>query len=108
MMSVPDVLRSLGDHLQAGVSAKAVYGDPITVGERTVVPIAQARYGFGAGGGAERTRGGGAGARVSPAGALEITGAGTRFIPFIDPVRFAATLALAVIVGIAIGRRLVR
>lgn len=104
MTSVPDVLRSLGDRLQAGASVKAVFGDPIVVGDRTVVPIARVGYGFG-GGGSDKA-GGGGGSGIRPAGALEITAAGTRFIPFVDPVRLAATMALAVIIGIALGRRL--
>ncbi len=49
--------------------------------------------------------GGGAGMRASPVGALEITDAGTRFIRFIDPLRLGAALAMAVLVGMAIGRR---
>ena len=50
-MKVAKTLRSLGDHLQAGASVRNVYGDPVNIGRRTVIPIARVSYGFGAGGG---------------------------------------------------------
>jgi hypothetical protein len=50
MAKVAKTLRSLGDHLQVGASVRNVYGDPVNVGGRTVIPIARVSYGFGAGG----------------------------------------------------------
>ena len=94
MAKVAKTLRSLGDHLQVGASVRNVYGDPVNVGGRTVIPIARVSYGFGAGGrggeseepGSERGGSGwGAGLSARPVGAFEITEAGARFIPFIDP-----------------------
>jgi hypothetical protein len=67
MVEVASTLRSLGDHLQVGASVRNVYGDPVNVGGRTVIPIARVSYGFGAGGGvgaskeAEPERGGSGG-----------------------------------------------
>ena len=52
MAKVAKTLHSLGDHLQVGASVRNVYGDPVDVGGRTVIPIARVSYGFGAGGGA--------------------------------------------------------
>ena len=52
MAKVAETLHSLGDHLQVGASVRNVYGDPVDVGGRTVIPIARVSYGFGAGGGA--------------------------------------------------------
>jgi hypothetical protein len=49
--------------------------------------------------------GGGAGMSASPVGALEITEAGTRFIPLIDPFRLGMALALGFCIGLALGRR---
>jgi hypothetical protein len=40
-----------------------------------------------------------------PVGALEITEAGTRFIPFIDPVRLGMALVLGLCIGFTVGRR---
>jgi uncharacterized spore protein YtfJ len=114
MAKVAKTLRSLGDHLQVGASVRNVYGDPVNVGGRTVIPIARVSYGFGAGGGAGENEedgseragsGGGAGLSARPVGALEITEAGTRFIPFIDPARLGIALAVGCLIGLAIGRR---
>jgi hypothetical protein len=40
-----------------------------------------------------------------PVGALEITEAGTRFIPFIDPVRLGMALVIGLCIGFTVGRR---
>jgi hypothetical protein len=94
MAKVAKTLRSLGDHLQLGASVRNVYGDPVDVGGRTVIPIARVSYGFGAGGGA----------RGSEEAALEITEAGTRFIPFVDPARLGIALIVGFLIGLTIGR----
>jgi uncharacterized spore protein YtfJ len=117
MVEIAKTLRSLGDHLQVGASVRNVYGDPVNVGGRTVIPIARVSYGFGAGGGvgaskeAEPERGGsggGAGMSARPVGALEITETGTRFIPFIDPVRLGVALMVGFLIGLTIGHRSAR
>jgi uncharacterized spore protein YtfJ len=115
-MKVSKTLHSLVDRLQVGASVRNVYGDPVQVGDRTVIPIARVSYGFGAGGrasGKEKTPlgqngGGGAGLSARPVGALEITEAGTRFIAFPDPARLGATLLLGFLIGLAIHRRSAR
>jgi uncharacterized spore protein YtfJ len=113
-MKVSKVLSSLGDHLQVGASVRNVYGEPVSACGRTVIPVARVGYGFGAGGRAglspETTTdrpgsGGGAGMSARPVGALEITEAGTRFIPFIDPVRLGMALVLGLCIGVTVGRR---
>jgi hypothetical protein len=43
-----------------------------------------------------------------PVGALEITEAGTRFIPFIDPTRLGMALVVGFLIGLTIGRRSAR
>ena len=119
MTTVPELACSIGERLQISASARTMYGDPVTVGGRTVIPIARVVYGYGFGAGRNRGTdstpdarpgglGGGAGMLASPVGALEITDAGTRFIRFIDPVRLGIILALAVMLGMAIGRRSLR
>ena len=77
-----------------------------------VVPIAKVAYGFGAGGGrhgaesSHQGEGGGGGVKAFPAGALEITATGTRFIPFADPRPLAAAFALGVaFASLMLGRR---
>ena len=108
IVKVAKTLRSLGDHLQVGTSVRNVYGDPVNVGGRTVIPIARVSYGFGAGGSEEVKSerggsGGGAGMSARPVGALEITEAGTRFIPFIDPTRLGMALVVGFLIGLTIG-----
>jgi uncharacterized spore protein YtfJ len=85
-----------------------MYGDPVNVGGRTVIPVARVSYGFGAGGSEEAKSerggsGGGAGMSVRPVGALEINEAGTRFIPFIDPARLGVALMVRFLIGLTIG-----
>lgn len=113
MAKVAESLRLLGDNLQIGASVRNVYGDPVSVGGRTVIPIARVSYGFGAGGSKEagpkrRGSSGGAGLTARPVGAIEITEAGTRFVPFIDPVRLGVTLLAGFLIGRAIARQSAR
>jgi uncharacterized spore protein YtfJ len=113
-VKVSKMLNALGDRLQVEASVRNVYGEPVNAGGRTVIPIARVSYGFGAGdraiGNPETTAdragsGGGAGMSARPVGALEITEAGTRFIPYMDPVRLGMALVLGLCIGVAIGRR---
>ncbi len=85
-----EILRTLGDRLQTSASVKNVFGDPITVGDKTVIPVARIRYGLGAGGGGishdnssgtdtaggKSGGGGGGGMIATPKGVLEISPAG--------------------------------
>ncbi|HXC12849.1 MAG TPA: spore germination protein GerW family protein [Stellaceae bacterium] len=112
-MKVSKTLHALVDRLQVGASVRNVYGDPVQVGDRTVIPIARVSYGFGAGGRASgkekappgQNGGGGAGLSARPVGALEITAAGTRFIAFPDPARLGAALLIGFLIGLAVNRR---
>jgi uncharacterized spore protein YtfJ len=103
-MNAQQLLESMAERVSARASVKSVYGDPLIVGDRTVIPIAQVRYGFGGGAGRRKgddEAGGGGGGSVSarPSGALEITPKGTRFIAFDD--RWATGIVLAL--GFALG-----
>jgi len=134
---VTDLVRAAIDRLSDSAHVERVYGDPVTVGDRTVVPVARVAYGFGGGFGSgtdaadmgdvgdgadavdetddaevpESGEGGGigGGARATPLGALEVTPGGTRFVRFSDSrgTRLAG-LALAVGVGYLLGRFLRR
>jgi uncharacterized spore protein YtfJ len=93
-MTATDVLHNIGETLGSAANVKAVFGDPITANGKTVVPVAKVAYGFGGGFGAGPNGvqldrkgeggGGGGGVRAVPAGVLEITENGTRFVPFVD------------------------
>src|SRR5262245_36600330 len=110
-MAIHELLQTLGDRVGGHASAKSVYGDPVTIGNRTVVPVACVRFGFGGGMGEQQGEkigsggGGGGGAMAYPAGALEITPEGTRFIPFANHRKMVLALALGFIVGAMVARR---
>lgn len=106
-MNTTEILQTLGNSF-SHTSVKTVFGDPIHLEGKTVVPIANVRYGFGGGSGAGPRKhagsgddpgnqseggGGGGGANAVPAGALEITATGTRFIPFGNPQLLALAFA---------------
>jgi uncharacterized spore protein YtfJ len=115
-MTATDVLHKLGETFGSTATVKSVFGEPIVGHGKTVVPVAKVVYGFGGGFGAGKDSsnaarqgeggGGGGGVRAFPAGALEITDSGTRFVPFVDPrwlpLAFAAG---AVISTVMLGRR---
>ena len=83
-MNVVDLLRSLGDHLAGSATVNDVFGQPVSAGERTVIPIARISYSFGGGGGSRADQsagdggGGGGGISARPCGALEISPDGAR------------------------------
>lgn len=87
---VPRLLAGLAERLGAGVGAQAVFGEPVTEGERTVIPVAQSALGAGAGGGgpAEGDDGGvgaGGGAFARPLGYIEVTPDQAVFVPLKRP-----------------------
>jgi uncharacterized spore protein YtfJ len=129
-MAATDILRQIGEALGSSASVKSVFGEPIQVGGKTVIPVAKVAYGFGGGFGTGHGKhphdkpgqapaetesaqgrhgeggGGGGGMRAYPAGALEITETGTRFIAFPDLRLAAAAFAAGALVGsFLLGRR---
>lgn len=113
-MNTADILEKIGDKLGSTATVRAVYGEPILAEGKTVVPIAKVAYGFGAGSGRGKRAnagdaegggnhaeggGGGGGVRAFPAGALEITQEGTRFIPYTDIRPLAAAFAVGLLLG---------
>ncbi len=115
-MSVPEILKSIGERFQSSATVKNVFGEPISAGDRTVIPVARISYGFGGGGGshdggeARQGGGGGGGGRMSalPAGVVEITSSGTRFMPFLDWRKLASVIAVSLAVGFVLGTRRIR
>lgn len=112
-MNATELLQKIGETMGSTATVKAVFGEPIQVNGKTVVPVAKVAYAFGGGFGqgknsahAERQGeggGGGGGVRAFPAGALEITDTGTRFVPFTD-VRWLVAVFTA---GAALGSLIV-
>ncbi|MBX6773323.1 MAG: hypothetical protein IRY83_16505 [Chloroflexi bacterium] len=86
----------------AATSVRTVFGEPITVGERTIIPVARVGGAFGLGfgrgqapvpeGAAGREgAGGGGGARFAarPIAVIEVTAERARVIPIVDWTRLA-------------------
>ena len=106
MLNVPEILKIIGEQIQACASGKLAYAEPVSVADRMVIPVAWVRYDFGAGGGGggsagyarmakQGGEGGGGGGQVSvvPVGLVEITPTGTRFIPIPDGREIFALVA---------------
>jgi uncharacterized spore protein YtfJ len=115
-MSTAEILERIGESIESTATVKSVFGEPIHAEGKTVVPVAKVAYGFGAGSGTGPDRhsesgrmaeggGGGGGAWAFPAGALEITATGTRFIPFLDLRTLAIAFAAGALFGALSGRR---
>ncbi|MDR3698737.1 MAG: hypothetical protein P4L56_03820 [Candidatus Sulfopaludibacter sp.] len=103
-MDIGQMLQNMAERVSAGASVKNVYGEPVVVGDRTVLPAARVRYAFGGGGRGETSAGGGGGGRVAarPCGALEITPEGCRYISFGGQRRLCAAFAAGFLLGAAI------
>jgi uncharacterized spore protein YtfJ len=124
-MEPRNLLQSFKDSLLSNATVKSVYGDPVTFGDRTIVPVARVAYGFGGGFGSrlkpgqaaslsgdvtprapgDEAGGGGGGVAAMPLGVVEITPTRTRFIRFGEGRRLAAAVALGLAAGIWFGRR---
>ncbi|HWR17609.1 MAG TPA: spore germination protein GerW family protein [Terriglobales bacterium] len=109
-MEIQKYLESIHTSIAGSTTVKTVFGDPVSAEGKTIIPVARVRYGFGAGFGMGPSRnpeeqrlgqggGGGGGAMVKPIGVLEISSAGTRFVPIRDHKRLAALALLGFAVG---------
>ncbi|MBI1354000.1 MAG: hypothetical protein GC160_06615 [Acidobacteria bacterium] len=107
-MNVHEVVGALSDRLSTEATVRRVFGEPITVGERTVIPVAKVGYGFGAGGGGksdeEEGGGGGGGARLTPAGVVELTPGGVEYVEFGMEKKILGAALLGAALGFVLGR----
>lgn len=101
-MQLEDIFAAVED-MREKASVGAVFGEPVEVGERTIIPVADIKYGFGLGYGegpptneeaeepAASGRGGGAGGGIAarPVAVLEISDAGVTVKPVMDEGRIA-------------------
>ena len=121
-MPAQDMLKQIGETIGSNATVKSVFGEPICAGGRTVVPVAQLSCVFGGGLGSghgpeaiasagnmrgEGEGGGGGAVRAYPAGALEITESGIRFVPF-QRARVLAAVGLGAFVAGLMMVRLIR
>jgi uncharacterized spore protein YtfJ len=102
------LMTRFGD-IQGKATVKTVFGEPMEVHGRTIVPVAKVRYGFGMGmgragrhdgekhnGGEHEGKehggaggGGGGGVSIRPLAVLEITDRETKITPIVDVTRVA-------------------
>lgn len=114
-MSIQHYLQLIFEHLQSSASVKTVYGEPMTVEGKTIIPVAKVAYGLGAGAGPAKKSsdqiedkevgGGGGGISCRPVGIIEITKEETRFIPIDDRRKLAGALIIGLILGLWLGTR---
>lgn len=117
-MSAKELIEGAVDRLRASASVKSVYGDPITVDGKTVIPVAKVAYGFGAGHGSgthqKKTangktpvegegEGAGGGVAARPVGVVEITGQETKFVQFGAPKKLMITALVGAGLGVGLG-----
>jgi uncharacterized spore protein YtfJ len=112
-MSSLALVQSLHENLSKHVGVRNVFGDAVTAGDKTILPVARLAYGFGGGAGSggagERNKGegggGGGGARMNPVGVFVIGPQESRFIAAHDRKRTLALLAAGAGLGIIFARR---
>src|SRR5208283_2727239 len=112
MIDPKEMLATIVDRFAVTAKVQNVFGEPIEAHGKTIIPVARISYRLGAGGGrADKTTdssagGGGAGGVVQavPAGVLEITEAGARFIRFFDPQMAAGLVAGGIVFGLLLRR----
>lgn len=104
-MQAPELLDRLKSIVQQ-IGARTVYGEPVVAGDKTIVPVAAVAFGFGGGTGKHGGEGGGGGGgfRGWPAGYIEITPAGTRYVPAYERQKIAAALLAGIAIGFVIGK----
>lgn len=89
MANIMDMLSAIVGEIKAIAKSETVIGEPITLGDKTVVPMVKISVGFGAGGGegTEQEKrsgfggGGGGGVMIEPAAFLVIDGDKISLLP---------------------------
>ena len=102
---VPPELVEFAHAIAKSANVAAVFGAPIYQGDRTFIPIAQARLGLGSGDSLLGKAAGG-GMTVKPMGYIVIDKAGARFRRSPQPSSMSLVFGLGVFVGMALAIRL--
>lgn len=107
---ITDLMETVGSQVGRHVGVGAIFGEPVRIGERTVIPVAKLGFGFGSGGGVPGQReeeggGGGGGGGTRPLGVFEVSDTGTRFIPIRSKPGPLLALGLGFLLGWSLTRR---
>jgi len=104
-----DALATTAQALSTKPGVDIVFGQPVTVGQRTVIPVSQVHYRFGV---CSKKKGAKGTLRARPCGALEITPHGTRFVTLfahrISGLVFAAGVAAGLAVAALVGPKQIK
>ncbi len=118
-----EFLHSLSERLQNSASVRTIYGEPIEVQGKTIIPVGRVAYGLGGGYGRTKAgcqggqapeqqqqsplpaESGGGGITVTPLGVFEVSPEQTRFIALPDT---KGVWIVALVAGFALGRLLRR
>ncbi len=109
-MNVMEVI----DQAQGSASVKRVFGEPVTRGDVTVIPVAKVSGGGGGGGGKQEGEhpsegtGGGFGLGVTPAGVFVIKDSEVRWQPVIDVNRIILGGQLIALTALLVTRAVIR
>ena len=80
---IHDILKEVSEKVEKGADAKTVFGDPIRVGHRTIIPAATVSV-------TDKGKGtGGVHVESKPVGYIEITDEGAKFVPTVDQTKLA-------------------
>lgn len=87
--NVVDILKGVVGELREIARSETIIGQPVTVGDKTVIPVVKISVGFGAGGGQgelEKDKtgfggGGGGGAKIEPSAFIIMDADGIRLLP---------------------------
>lgn len=119
-MELQKFVEALGEKVSAKATVATVFGEPISVGDKKVIPVARVGYGFGGGGGGGGNKqadgsklpmiageggGGGGGFAAMPVGVVEITPQTTRFVRFGATRRLVGAFALGIAFAAVLKRR---
>jgi uncharacterized spore protein YtfJ len=113
-MRTQHLIDSAVQHLATSAAVKTVYGEPVVLDGKTVIPVAKVAYGFA--GGTKRERSAGeepqsahGGVAAKPVGVVEISAQETKFVGFGQARKIAlwtlAASAAGMVFGWLMGRR---
>ncbi|MCL2182434.1 MAG: hypothetical protein FWB85_03065 [Chitinispirillia bacterium] len=77
-MALPEVIKTAMEHIQHIAKAETIFGEPVTVGGVTIIPVSKVSIGFAAGGAGKDEKstsgaGAGGGVNVVPVALISIT-----------------------------------
>jgi uncharacterized spore protein YtfJ len=113
-MSATRLIEGALDKVRGTAGVKTVYGEPIKVDGKTIIPIATVAYGAGAGAGAgpakaegetqsDAAEGAGVGAYAAPVGVVEISEGETKFVAINSKKKIGIAAAVGAAAGMLAG-----